>query len=73
MRTLFQKHFFNELNHTDLDKNEVYFSEDFNVNLLVNDKVILKENQSFDFRNLSFSLVSKYKELCPTFSLQEII
>ena len=40
----FLETFFNELNHTDLYKNEVYFPEDFNVNLLLNDKFILKEN-----------------------------
>ena len=45
-----------------------------NVNtLLLNDKFILKENQSLDVRKLSSPLVSKYKELCQTFSLKEII
>ena len=56
-----------------IHKNEVYFPGDFNVNLLLNDKFILKENQSLDVRNLSSPLVSKYKELCQTFSLKEII
>ena len=61
------------MKHIDLLKNEVYFLGDFNVNLLLNDKFILKENQSLDVRNLSSPLVSKYKELCQTFSLKEII
>ena len=34
--------FFNKLTHIDLHKNEVYFLGDFNVNLLLNDKCILK-------------------------------
>ena len=77
--------FFNNLKHIDLHKNEVYFLGDFNINVLLNDKFIPKENQSIDFINLSFPLVSKYKELykkrtlykstlkCQTFSLNEII
>ena len=58
----------NSLKHFDLDENEVYFLGDFNVNLLLNDKFILRENQSLDFRNLGSPLLSKYKELCQTFS-----
>ena len=69
----FLETFFNELKHIDLHKNEVYFRGDFNVNLLLNYKSILKENQSLDFKNFSSPLVSKYKELCQTFSLKEII
>ena len=69
----FQETFFNDLKHIDLHKNEVYFLGDFNVNPLLNDKFILKENQSLDFRNLSFCLVSKYKKLYQTFSLKLII
>ena len=57
----------------DLKETEVYFLGDFNINLLVNDKFVLKENQSLDFRNLNCPLMSKYKELCQTFSLKEII
>ena len=43
---------------------EVYFLGNFNINLHENDKFVLKENQSLDFRNLNSSLMSKYKELC---------
>ena len=57
----------------DLKETEVYFLGDFNINLLVNDKFVLKENQSLDFRNLNCPLMSKYKELCQTFSLKEVI
>ena len=64
---------FNDLKHIDLHKNEVCFVGDFNVNLILNDESILQENQSLDFRNLSSLLVSKFKELCQTFSLKEII
>ena len=69
----FLETFFNDLKHIDLHKNEVYFLRDFNVNLLRNDKFILKENQSRDFRNLSSPLLSKYKKLCQTFSLKKDI
>ena len=69
---LFLETFFNDLKQIDLHKNEVYFLGDFNVNLLLNDKFILKENQSIGFRNLSSPLVSKYKKLCQTFSSKEI-
>ena len=69
----FLETFINDLKLVDFKKSEVYFLGDFNINLLLNDKFLLKENQSFDFRNLSSPLVSKYKELCQTFSLKEII
>ena len=69
----FLETFSNDLKDIDLHKNEVCFLGDFNVNLLLNDKFILKENQSLDFRNLSSPLISKYKELSQTFSLKEII
>ena len=59
----FLETFFSNFKHIDLHKNEVYFLGDFNVNLLQNDKFILKENQSLYFRNLSSPLVSKYKDL----------
>ena len=52
---------------------KVYFLEDFNINLFVNDKFVLEEDHSLDFRNLNCPLISKYKELCQTFSLKEII
>ena len=55
-----------------LKETEVYFLGDFNINVLVNDKFVLKENQSLDFGNLNCALMSKYKELCQTFPLKEI-
>ena len=63
----------NDLKLIDLKETEVYFLGDFNINLLVNDKFVLKENQSLDFRNINCPLMSKYKELCQTFSLKEVI
>ena len=69
----FLETFANDLKLIDLKETEVYFLGDFNINLLVNDKFVLKEIQSIDFRNLNCSLMSKYKELCQTFSLKEII
>ena len=57
----------------DFKKTEVYFLGHFNIYLLANDKFVLKENQPFDFRNLNCPLMSKYRELCQTFSLKEII
>ena len=50
----------------DLKETAVYFLGDFNINLL-------KENQSLGFRNLNCTLMSKYKELCQTFFLKEIM
>ena len=47
------KTFANDLKFIDLKKTEVYFLGDFNINLLVNDKFFLKENQPLDFRNLN--------------------
>ena len=69
----FLETFANDLKLIDLKETEVYFLGDFNINLLVNDKFVLKENQSLDFRNINCPLMSKYKELCQTFSLKEII
>ena len=43
----FLETFFNDLKHIDLNKNEVYFCGDFNVNLLLNDKFILNIFQIF--------------------------
>ena len=57
----------------DLKETEVYLLGDFNINFLVNDKFVLEENQSLDFRNLNCPLMFKYKELCQTFSLKEVI
>ena len=65
--------FMNDLKDINLEKNEIYFLVDFNVNLLLNGKFLLKENQSLDFRYTNSTLVFKYKELCQTFSLQVII
>ena len=53
--------------------NEIYLLGDTNINLLQNGKFILKENQSYNFKNTSSALVKKYKEFCQTFSLTEII
>ena len=69
----FLETFVNDLKLIHLKKTEVYFLGDFNTNLLVNDKFVLKENQPFDFRNLNCLLMSKYKGLCQKFSLKEII
>ena len=69
----FLETFLNDLKLTDFRKTEVYFLGDFNINLFVNDKFVLKENQSFDFRNLNSPLMSKYQHLCQIFSLKEII
>ena len=63
----------NDLKQIDFKKSEAYFLGDFNINLLLNNKFVLKENQSVTFRNFNSPLVSKYKELCQTFSLKEII
>ena len=60
----FVETFANDLKLIDLKETEVYFLGDFNINLLVNDKFVLKENQLLDFRNLNCPLMSKYKELC---------
>ena len=62
------------VDHTkrNLKETEVYFLGDFDINVLVNDKFVLKENQSLDFGNLNCALMSKYKELCQTFPLKEI-
>ena len=45
----------------------------FNINLLQNSKFILKENQSNIFKIDTTPLINKYKELCLTFSLTEVI
>ena len=69
----FLESFINDLKQIDFKKSEAYFLGDFNINLLLNDKFVLKENQSVTFRNFNSPFVSKYKELCQTFSLKEII
>ena len=69
----FLETFQNDLTLTDFTKSEVYFLGDFNINLLQNNKFVLKENQPHDSKNLNSPLLPKYKELCQTFSLKEII
>ena len=69
----FLESFMNDLKQIDFKKSEAYFLGDFNINLLLNDKLVLKENQSVTFRNFNSSFVSKYKELYQTFSLKVII
>ena len=69
----FLESFINDLKQIDFKKSEAYFLGDFNINLLLNDKFVLKENQSVTFRNFNSPFVSKYKELWQTFSLKEII
>ena len=53
-------------------QNDLNLIGDFNINLLLNNKFLLKERQLFDVRNSSSPLLSKYKELCQTFSLKEL-
>ena len=69
--TDFLKIFSNEFQQIDSKTNEIYLLRDFNINLLQNEKFILKENQSYKLK--SFSSANKYKEFCQTFSLTEII
>ena len=69
----FLESFINDLKQTDFKKSEAYFLGDFNINLLLNDKFVLKVNRSVTFRNFNSPFVSKYKELYQTFSLKEII
>ena len=69
----FLESFIKDLRQIDFRKSEAYFLGDFNINILLNDKFALKENQSVTFRNFNSPFVSKYKELCQTFSLKEII
>ena len=69
----FLESFINDLKQIDFKKSEAYFLGDFNINLLLNDKFVLKENQSLTFRNFNSPFLSKYKELCQKFSLKDII
>ena len=69
----FLETFLNDLKLIDFTKSEVYFLGDFNINLLQNNKFVLKENQPLDSKNLNSPLLPKYKELCQIFSLKEII
>ena len=65
--------FSNNFQQIDSKTNEIYLLGDFNINLLQNEKFILKENQSYELKTFSSALVNKYKEFCQTFSLTEII
>ena len=65
--------FSNKFQQTDSKTNEIYRLGRFNINLLQNGKLILKENQSYRLKSSSSALVYKYKEFCQTFSLTEII
>ena len=69
----FLRIFSNDFQQIDSKTNEIYLLGDFNINLPQNGKFILKENQSYKFKNSSSALVNKYKEFCQTFSLIEII
>ena len=69
----FLETFLNDLKLIDFGKSDVYFFGDFNINLLQNNKFVLKENQPLDSKNLNSDLLPKYKELCQTFLLKEII
>ena len=69
----FLNRFSNDFQQIDSKTNEIYHLGDFNINLLQNEKFILKENQSHKLENSSSVLVSKYKEFCQTFSSTEII
>ena len=69
----FLETFLNDLKLIDFTKSEVYFLGDFNINLLQKNTFVLKENQPLDSKNLNSPLLPKYKELCQTFSLKEII
>ena len=62
--------FSNEFQQIDSKTNEIYLLGNFNINLLQNGKVILKENQSYKFKSFSSFLVNKCKL---SFSLTEII
>ena len=69
----FLRIFSNDFQQIDSKTNEIYLLGDFNINLPQNGKFILKENQSYKFKNSSSALVNKYKEFCQTFSLIQII
>lgn len=56
-KNTFLETFFNNLKHTDLHQNEMYFLGDFIVSLLLNDKSILKENHFPEKRSSKSALV----------------
>ena len=57
----FLESFINDLKQIDFKTSEAYFLGDFNINLLLNNKFVLKENQSVTFANFNSPFVSKYK------------
>ena len=63
----------NSFQQIDLNKKEIYLLGDFNINLFQNGKFLLTENQSNQVKDLTSSLISKYKEFCLAFFLTEII
>ena len=65
--------FSNNFPQIDNKPNEVYLIRDFNINLFQNGEFIFKENQSYEIKNSSSTLVNKYKFFCQTFSLTEVI
>ena len=52
----FLESFINDLKQIDFKKSKTYFLGDFNINLLLNDKFVLQENQSVTFRNFNSPL-----------------
>ena len=69
----FLEHIIKDLHTIDFTKQEVFILGDFNVNLFYNNKYILDEKN--DIGNLIplGPLINKYKELCQTFSLKQLI
>ena len=65
--------FLNNFQQIDSKTSENYLLGDFNINLLRNGKLILKQNQSYKLKNSSSASVNQSKELCQTFWLTEIM
>ena len=63
----------NDLNLLDIGRNEIYLLGDFNINLLQDNKYILKENLACRSKNLVTPLLRQYKEFCQTYSLKQLI
>ena len=63
----------NDLNLLDIGRNEIYLLGDFNINLLQDNKYILKENLACKSKNLVTPLLRQYKEFCQTYSLKQLI
>ena len=51
----------NDLNLLDIGRNEIYLLGDFNINLLQDNKYILKENLACKSKNLVTPLLRQYK------------